>query len=105
MSSEWEEELEKSLRNVLAEGNPVLLLFTKRVYKVLLRALLRQPYHAKLPSFSLHAKGIQKNLVELIGRAVRLFNFHLSVYGEVYSMIFSSPTVQNYVFPIDVEID
>ena len=105
LSSEWEEALEKSLRNVLAEGNPVLLLFTKRVYKVLLRALLGQPYNAKLPSFSLHAKGIQKNLAELLGKATRLFSFHMSVYGEVYSMIFSSPTMQNYLFPIDVEVD
>lgn len=102
---DWEEVLEKSLRNVLAEGNPVLALFTKRVYKVLLRAILNQPYAAKLPSFSLHAKGIQKNLGELITRAVKLFDIHIAEYGEVYATIFYHPTVQNYLFPIDVEVD
>ena len=103
--SDWEQVLEKSLKNVLAEGNAVLALFTKRVYKVLLRAILNQPYAVKLPSYSLHAKGIQKNLGDLITRAVKLFDVHLAEYGDVYATIFYHPTVQNYIFPIDVEVD
>jgi T-complex protein 11 len=102
--SEWEEALEKSLKNVLADGNPVLHLFTKRIYKVLLRAMLGQPYLAKLPSLSLHAKGIQRNMSELIARAVKLFTVHSGVYEEVYSMIFASYTFTHYVFP-EAEID
>ena len=98
-SSEFEEILEKSLKNVLAEGNPVLQLFTRRIYKVLLRALLNQPYVSRLPSLSLHAKGIQRNLSELIARTVKLFIFHNSVYEDVYSMIFASNTFQTHVYP------
>ena len=98
-SSEFEDTLEKSLKNVLAEGNPVLQLFTRRIYKVLLRALLGQPYTSRLPSLSLHAKGIQRNLSELISRAVRLFSLHCSIYENVYSMTFASNTFQTHVFP------
>lgn len=71
---------------------------------MLLRAMLGQPYLTKLPSLSLHAKGIQRNLSELIARAVKLFTVHSSVYEEVYSMIFASYTFTHYVFP-EVEID
>ena len=98
-SSQFEETLEKSLKNVLAEGNPVLQLFTRRIYKVLLRALLNQPYVSRLPSLSLHAKGIQRNLSELIARAVKLFALHCSIYENVYSMIFASNTFQTHVYP------
>ena len=105
-ASEWEEAMEKSLKNVLADGNPVLQLFTKRIYKVLLRAVLGQPYLNKLPSLSLHAKGIQRNLSELIASAVKLFALHNSAYGDVYSMIFSSHTFQHHVFPpVETDVD
>jgi len=100
-SLDWEEALEKSLRNVLADNNPVLLLFTKRIYKVMLRALLGQPFMHKLPSFSLQASGIQKNLSDLIGKAVRLFKFHMSVYGEVYTLIFASKAIQDYLIAVE----
>lgn len=48
---------ENSLKQSLAQSNPVLSLFTKRIYKVLVKGILNLPFHELLPTFSLHSRS------------------------------------------------
>ena len=39
-----EEDIEKGLKNVINLENPVIILFGKRIFKVIMKAILKQPY-------------------------------------------------------------
>jgi hypothetical protein len=93
-NSDWEKQLETSLRNCIAANNPVLLLFTKRLYKILLRCLLGQPFINRLPSYSLQAPGLQSNMGLLLGQTMKLFKIHLIVNRDIYGLILSSDMFQ-----------
>lgn len=79
--------LEKTIADVVKEANPVLQLFQKRMYKLLLRILLDKPYQQKLRQYSLHAKGHERNLHQLFTLARALFRHNLRVHLPVYYAI------------------
>lgn len=73
---------------ILSPQSPVLLLFTKRVYKVLLRACLHQPVTPqKLKSYSLQSAAQERNLSRLLEQGQRLCTHTLAVHGPVYVSI------------------
>ena len=57
LSKESLKTFENSLKQSLAHSNPVLLLFIKRIYKVLVKGILHLPYQDILPQFSLHSRS------------------------------------------------
>jgi hypothetical protein len=79
--------VERTVREVVAPGNAVLTLFTKRVYKILLRVMLNQPYAEKLQSYSLQSRGQERNLTQCIDSVARLFAHSMSVHGELYAAV------------------
>lgn len=85
-----EENMGKAVKNAVTENNPVLNLFTKRIFKVLLRALCGQPYLPKLPTYSLHGKGQEQNINKLIKMSVKLFRHHMNVNSFLYLKLFIS---------------
>ncbi len=90
---ELKDRVEKAIRDVVSDGNPVLALFTKRVYKVLLRAMLDKPYLQKLSSYSLQSKGQERNLSRLIELATKLFHHTFKVHGDIYKALVSTLAV------------
>jgi hypothetical protein len=95
LPADWEKSFEQSLRGAITENNPVLQLFTKRLYKVLIRSLLGQPFLGRLPTYSLQAPGLQPNIGLLVGLATRLFKHNLTVNRDIYGLILSSDMFQN----------
>jgi hypothetical protein len=87
ISKELRNSLEKSTKDIIKEGNPVLQLFTKRIYKLLIRVLLDKPYQQKLKQFSLQSKGHEKNFHSLFSSLKALFHHNYKVFGSLYSMI------------------
>lgn len=86
-SQEVRERVSKALKDVVAQGNPVLALFNKRVYKVLLRAMMGQGFKHLLASYSLQSPAQQRNLAQLLQSACRLFSHTMCIHREVYSTI------------------
>jgi hypothetical protein len=86
-SQEIHERVSKGLKDVVAHGNPVLSLFSKRVYKVLLRAMLGQGFKHLLPSYSLQSPAQQRNLSLLIQSVCRLFAHTMKVHRDVYLVV------------------
>jgi hypothetical protein len=84
---EVQERVAKALKDVVAQGNPVLALFSKRVYKVVLRAMLGKGYKHLLVSYSLQSPAQQRNLTQLLQSASRLFSHTMSVHRDVYTVI------------------
>lgn len=91
-SQEVHERVSKALKDVVAQGNPVLALFNKRVYKVLLRAMLGQGFKHLLASYSLQSPAQQRNLAQLLQSACRLFGHTMSIHREVYTAIIARAT-------------
>lgn len=79
--------VEVAIKEVVSPGNAVLALFTKRVYKILLRGLLNQPYLPKLAAYSLHHKSQERNISKLIELGKRLFTHNLKIHEELYQNI------------------
>jgi hypothetical protein len=86
-TQEVHERVSKGLKDVVAHGNPVLALFSKRVYKVLLRAMLGQGFKHLLPSYSLQSPAQQRNLSQLIQSVCRLFAHTMKVHRDVYVVV------------------
>lgn len=84
---EMKDRVDKAIRDVVSDGNPVLALFTKRVYKVLLRSMLGKPYLQKLSSYSLQSKGQERNLSRLMEITTKLFNHTIKVHGDIYKAL------------------
>ena len=85
--AEITERVSKGLKDVVAHGNPVLTLFSKRVYKVLLRSMLGQGYKHLLPAYSLHSTAQQRNLTQLLQSTTRLFIHTMRIHREIYTVI------------------
>ena len=84
---ELHEYILKTIKDCIAVDNPVLKLFTKRVYKLILRGILGQNYQHLLSSYSLQSIGHQSNIEELIKKCSILFNHNYSIYYELYNDI------------------
>lgn len=84
---ELQSRAEKMVRDVTSAQNPILALFAKRVYKILLRALLGKPFVSKLASYSLQSKGQERNLSRLIDLATKLFQHTMKVHGDLYKAL------------------
>lgn len=77
--------VEKLLREVVVhEQSPVLQLFLKRLYRVLMRACLGQPYMHKLASFSLQSKAQERNLARMVDLGTKLCAHTVAVHGGIY---------------------
>jgi hypothetical protein len=83
-----EEKISKMVKDIIKEDNPILELFQKRIYKLLLRALLAKPFQQKLKQYSLHSKGNEKNFHQLFSSINHLFQHNYRVYYQVYQIIF-----------------
>jgi hypothetical protein len=101
----WEENMGKAVKNAVTENNPVLNLFIKRIFKVLLRALCGQPYLPKLPTYSLHGKGQEQNLEKLIKMSVQLFRHHMKVNSFLYCKLFVSDKTIKEVIEAEKKIE
>lgn len=87
---EVHEKVEKSIKEVISEGNPVLSLFSKRVFKITLRAILDQPLSSKIAAYSLNSKGQERNISELVSLAQRLFNHNFNIHKDLYKVLLHS---------------
>lgn len=77
--------VEKLLREVVVhEQSPVLQLFSKRLYRVLMRACLGQPYMHKLASYSLQSKAQERNLARMVDLGTKLCAHTVAVHGGIY---------------------
>jgi hypothetical protein len=88
--TELYKKIEKTLQDTITINNPVLLLFSKRLYKVLFRLFVGQPYLQKLTSFSLNIKGQERNIQILIEKTSTLFNHTFAIYSKMYYAIIHS---------------
>jgi hypothetical protein len=86
-SQEVNERVSKALKDVVAHGNPVLQLFSKRVYKVLLRAMLGHGFKHLLPSYSLQSPAQQRNLSQLVQSVCRLYTHTMRIHKDVYTVV------------------
>jgi len=84
---ELHENILKTIKDCIGVDNPVLKLFTKRVYKLILRGILGQNYQHLLPSYSLQSIGHKSNIEELIKKCTILFNHNYSIFYELYNDI------------------
>lgn len=84
---ELEENIAKALKNVINLENPVILLFSKRIYKVILKAILKQPYLASLKQFSLNGKIQEKNLGNIMKAIVIYFDKHINIHEKIYAAL------------------
>lgn len=82
--SDWEPKVRDAVMSGLADRNPILQLFSKRVYKLLLRALMGRPLLTRLRAYSLHSKALEKRITELAPKVVKLFQHHAKVFEAVY---------------------
>eukprot|EP00428_Durinskia_dybowskii_P075315 CAMPEP_0170400786 /NCGR_PEP_ID=MMETSP0117_2-20130122/24677_1 /TAXON_ID=400756 /ORGANISM="Durinskia baltica, Strain CSIRO CS-38" /LENGTH=1002 /DNA_ID=CAMNT_0010657545 /DNA_START=260 /DNA_END=3268 /DNA_ORIENTATION=+ len=92
---EVHERVSKGLKDVVAHGNPVLTLFSKRVYKVLLRAMLGQGFKHLLTSYSLQSPAQQRNLSQLVQSVCRLFAHTMRVHKDVYTVVIGRAVVSS----------
>jgi T-complex protein 11 len=90
----FESNVAKSIKDVLVDNNPILNLFIKRIYKLLLRGLLAQPYAGKLPSYSLQSRAQERAIGALIQEASLLFNHTMRIHAALYSSILGSETIR-----------
>lgn len=90
LESDLGELLGRSISDVVKEGNPVLQLFQKRIYKLLFRVILEKPHQLKLRQYSLQAKGLERNLHQLFNLSKALFRHNLHVYFPVYQIVLST---------------
>ena len=102
-TQEVHERVTKALKDVVAQGNPVLALFSKRVYKVLLRAMLGKEYKYLLPTYSLHSPAQQRNLSQLLLSASRLFSHTMGVHRDIYTVILGRAVATATVPAVDAE--
>jgi len=84
---ELHEYILKSVKDIIGIDNPVLKLFTKRIYKLILRGILGQNYQHLLPSYSLQSPAHQSNIQELISKSIILFNHNYSIHFDLYNDI------------------
>jgi hypothetical protein len=84
------EKAEKCVKDSIAPGNPVLNLLTKRVYKVILCALIKQPYLHKLSSFSLASRAQERNWKSALDSITNMFNHNWAVYGALYRSVLAA---------------
>jgi hypothetical protein len=67
--------------------HPILQLYTQRIYKLLLRAMLQISYTSKLTTYSLQSKAQERNLARLMDIGVKLLKhtmaIHQTMYGEI----------------------
>jgi len=80
--------VEKLLRDVVVtDQSPVLQLFSKRLYRILLRVCLQKPFVHKLAPYSLQSKAQERNLARLIELTTKLFQHTIAVHGDMYTEI------------------
>lgn len=84
---ELHENILQTIKDCIDVDNPVLKLFTKRVYKLILRGILGQNYQHLLSSYSLQSIGHKSNIEELIKKCSILFNHNYSIFYELYNDI------------------
>ena len=81
------EKAEKCVRDIISPENAVLSLITKRIFKVLLRGLLNQPYQQKLGVFSLASPAQERNLSSTMELVKKVFNHSWLVHGNMYRAV------------------
>lgn len=79
--------VDQAVKELVSPGNSILALFTKRVYKILLRALLDKPYVPKLATYSLQHKAQDRNISQMVQLGNKLFQHTMKVHGELYQTI------------------
>lgn len=80
--------VEKLLKDVVVhDQSPVIQLFSKRLYRVLYRACIGQPFAHTLAAYSLQSKAQERNMATMITMATQLCQHTLAVHGEVYTEI------------------
>lgn len=93
--SQWEEEVKKEVKAIIDPGNPILVLFTKRVYKVMYRVLLDQPYEVKLGQYSMNSNQTKINLAQITKEISTVFTLHTKLFTPIYTSILVSNSLQS----------
>ena len=89
-SSALAEEVLKTMRTVVSDKNPVLMIFAKRLYKVIFRAMLDLPYTGSLSTYSLHSPCQAASIGRVCLLAQKIFAVHFSIYRSLYSDLLST---------------
>jgi hypothetical protein len=84
------ERVSKAVKDVVSPGNPVLALFTRRLYKILLRSMLNLDVESVLVSYSLNAAAQKRNIKYMTQIASNVFRHSIAVHIEFYRFIIFS---------------
>lgn len=93
--SQWEEEVKKEVKAIIDPGNPILVLFTKRIYKVMYRVLLDQHYEVKLGQYSMNSSQTRVILAQIMKEISTVFTLHYKLFTPVYTSILTSNSLQS----------
>ena len=93
--SQWEEEVKKEVTAIIDPGNPILVLFTKRIYKVMYRVLLEQPYEIKLGQYSMNSSQTKIILAQIMKEVSTVFTLHSKLFTPIYTSILTSNSLQS----------
>lgn len=86
----WEKVLEESLKKCVSQSSPVFSLFSKRVYSVLVRALLDVPFTDLLARYSMNSRSQLQQLKVIIQMGKTLFTHNMKAFGDIYSSMLQS---------------
>lgn len=84
----WEEGFRNALGETVNEENVVRNLFSKRILKLVLRALLDQPLQDTLKLYSLSSASQGKMVASILTGVRRLFKLNFAIYGDFYCALF-----------------
>lgn len=107
-TQELHEKVNKTLNDTISKDNPILNLFTKRVYKLLFRVILGQNYIHLLSSYSLQSPAHQNNINTLLTTASKLFKHNVIIHRDLYCDIIAracSTAITNNSTSDNISID
>jgi hypothetical protein len=82
---EWETEMTRALRQVIATTNPIFELYSKRIFRLLFAGLLNGNYRAKLQNYSLNSPSQERHMTDIIVNAKAIFNLLIQSHGHLCS--------------------
>lgn len=85
---EWEDGMRKAISDTVAEDNVVRNLFSKRIIKLILSALVDKPFQDLLPIYSLSSPQQVKMLSSIIASTKRVYVLNVRTFGAFYDLIY-----------------
>jgi hypothetical protein len=88
LAAGWETTLEHALTSAVKKESPMISLFSKRLFKVLLRGLGKKPYSNVLTTFSLNSVNMQRAIQDVLTKAESVLALNLHVNAVIYKWIY-----------------